>query len=58
MVKHFLEANSKEEMMQKQLENNLKRQMYFDYSDPIKDGSKWICWYNDDLMKSGFKNDN
>jgi len=50
-VRVYLEAKSKDEMIIKQMENNLKRKTWFDYSVPFKDGNIYICWYYDDLIK-------
>lgn len=50
-VKVFIEAATKEEMILKQLDNNTKRNMWFDYSTPVKEDGKYISWYYDDLIK-------
>jgi hypothetical protein len=41
----FLEAKTKEELIKKQFENNLKFQTSFVYTNPMKDGDRWIIWY-------------
>ena len=45
LVKLFLEANTKEELIALQIVNNLKHGMRFIYDSPVKDGSKWVVWY-------------
>jgi len=51
MIKIFMEADTKEEMVMKQLVNNTERNTWFDYSTPIKEDNKYITWYFDDIEK-------
>lgn len=51
MIRVFLEADTKEEMILKQLENNTVRNTWFEYSPPMKEDDKYITWYFDDVEK-------
>jgi hypothetical protein len=48
-VQFYLEAKSKDEMITKQLENNLTRGAEFVYSTPVKEGNIWVCWFYDNF---------
>jgi len=45
LVKVFLEANTKQDLIRKQLANNIAHSKRFIYDTPMKDGRKWIVWY-------------
>lgn len=51
MVRVYLEARTKDEMIIKQMENNAKRGTWFEYSVPVLENGVYVCWYFDDLMK-------
>lgn len=43
-VKHYLKAKTPESLKRLMLDNNVKRQHYFDYQI-IHDGQNWFAWY-------------
>lgn len=47
-VKVFLEARTKESLVQKMLENNLKHGKKFVY-DIMRDGQGYVAWYEHDF---------
>lgn len=49
-VKLYLEASSKDELIQKQVDNNNFHSMGFVYDSPIKEGSKWVVWFTANVM--------
>jgi len=50
MVRFYLEAKTKDDLIIAQIKNNAIRGTWFDYSVPIRDKNIWICWYYDDAM--------
>lgn len=51
MVKMFLRAKTPEEIIAKQIEQNLKDGITHKYQEVIKDGKGWIIWYLADATK-------
>ena len=49
LVKVWLEAKSKKELVSKQLMNNSAHSMRFIYGDFIKEGRLWVTYYFRDL---------
>ena len=49
LVKVWLEAKSKKELVSKQLANNGAHNMRFIYGDFIKEGRLWVTYYFRDL---------
>ncbi len=54
-IKVFIEAKSKEALVQAMLENNLKFGKKFIYDPIVKDGSKWVAWYEHDFEQEILK---
>lgn len=50
-VRMFLEADSAEELVRLQLQNNLKFQSEFSYTDFSSVDGKWFCWFLVDLIE-------
>ena len=50
-IKFFLKANTKEALILKMRNNNIKNNTMFEYGDPIKDGSEWVVWFTADASK-------
>ena len=46
----FIEAPNKLELIQKQVATNLLNQKMYNYTTPMKDGKKWVCWYFADVF--------
>ena len=49
----YLEAGSKDELVKKMLENNLKFDMEFEYFDLQIEGKKWVAWFYAPTNKLG-----
>jgi len=47
-IKLFIEAKTKKELVNKMLENNMKRGAYLRY-DIVKDGKNWTAWFETDI---------
>lgn len=45
MIKYFLEADSKEELVTAMAVNNVNFGGGFTYDTPMKDGRKWVTWF-------------
>ena len=45
LVKLFIEASTKEELVVLQIRNNVINNTRFIYDTPMKDGDKWVAWY-------------
>jgi hypothetical protein len=43
-IKHYLKSKTPESLKRLMLDNNVKRQHYFDYVI-IHDGQNWFAWY-------------
>lgn len=59
MIKFFLEADSKEELVAAMIANNVRFGAACSYDPPMKDGKKWIVWFIAsivDLQKFGLLN--
>jgi len=50
-VKVFLKASSENELIQKQLKNNLINNMMYSYDTPQKIGKEFIVWFFADVTK-------
>lgn len=50
-VKLYLEASTKDELIQAMVDNNRFHQMYFAYDSPIKEGSKWVVWFTANIQE-------
>jgi hypothetical protein len=50
-VKIPLMAESIEEIVLKQIENNLLNNVQYHYSDPVPYKEGWLCWYFADITK-------
>lgn len=51
LVKAFIEASSKEELISLQLRNNVANGFRFIYGDPVKEGKSWVVWYFADVSR-------
>lgn len=49
LVKVFIEASSKDELISLQLKNNFVNGFRFMYGDPVKEGKSWVVWYFADV---------
>lgn len=47
---HFIEADTKENLLKKMLVNNTAQGKYFRYFDIQKDGKKWVAWFYADII--------
>lgn len=48
----YLEADSKDELIVKMLENNLFNQARYNYFSPLQqDDGKWVVWFADDIER-------
>ena len=53
----FLEAPDKKALVLLMVKNNIKFNVEFAYTPPIKDGKTWVTWYKADLEReSDFMN--
>ena len=50
-VKVYLKAKTEDELIQKQLKNNLLNNMMYDYSNPIPITDGFITWFYADVTK-------
>lgn len=41
----YIEANNKEDLIKKMLDNNREHSSHFKYFDIQKDGKKWVVWF-------------
>ncbi len=51
LVKVFLQAPSKEELISLQIKNNIANGYRFIYGDPIKEDDGYVTWYFADLER-------
>jgi adenosine deaminase len=56
-VKLFLTADTAEQLVKKQVENNLLHLKEFEYTDINKVGNKWYAWYGLDIKTLTQKKD-
>lgn len=47
----YLEAKTKNELINEMLKNNQKNNKHYQYKTPMKDGDKWVVWYYEDAAK-------
>ena len=45
----YLEADSKELLVKKMIENNFENKTHYKYFCPIKDKGTWVVWYYKDV---------
>lgn len=45
----YIEASSKDKLVEKMVQNNLANRCQFNYFNPQKDGKKWVVWFKGDL---------
>ena len=51
-IQIYLEAKTKDDLIKRMVENNLRNQSFYNYSTPTKDGDKYITWYYEDIIKA------
>lgn len=49
LIPVYLEARTKDGLIRKMLQNNLKNKMHFKYFSPQKEGLKWVVWFYKDV---------
>lgn len=50
-IPFYIEATSKDELIKKMFEKASKEGSFMQYSTPVKEGNKWVVWYNFDARK-------
>ena len=56
-IKIYLEAKSKDELIEKMLLNNRRHGVGFKYDSPIKEGKLWVVWFTANIAEYSRKDD-